>query len=409
MKPPPPIAFADALARITSVGAARRLPAEEVTIGHALGRVLASAPLSLVDVPGFANAAMDGFALRLADLAAAPDGLPVQGVRHAGAEGPVALAPGRCLRITTGALLPEGADAVVPLEQAQMSGDRMRPEATPAAGAHIRYAGEDYRLGQAIAEAGTQVDAPIVAAAAASGIACVHVHRAPRVAVVVTGDELRPAGARLEPGQIHDSNGPLLAALLAGEGIAAMPVLHAADRHEAVASALEQACAGADLVLCCGGASVGERDLLPGLLAEAGRLHFWRVSMKPGMPVVFAECGAALVLALPGNPVSVFATFLALVRPALDALQGRTQPRERLRALLDEPVDKRHGRHELRRGLLRCDGAGIVRVRAHPAQGSHQLHGVVQSNGLIHLPADLARVEAGEPVEVDRYGAILSP
>jgi molybdopterin molybdotransferase len=212
----------------------------------------------------------------------------------------------------------------------------------------------------------------------------------------------------LEAGKIHDSNTPMLSRLFAEAGIevACLPPLR--DDPAVIRAALLDASAKHDLVVTCGGASVGERDFVPRLAADAGTLHFWRVRVRPGMPVLCASIGDALLVGLPGNPVSAFCGFHAFVRPALELLGGRTDGPSPLHARLDAPLSKSHDRHELRRGLLRCAADGMLQVSLHPHQGSHQLSGIAGSNALVHLPAECRGLDAGALVAVQPYGAILA-
>ena len=417
MKAPTPIAFDDALRRLQQVAEgharARSLQSgatETIALTSAYGRVLHGAASARAPLPGFTNAAMDGFALRAADLALAADaGLEIAGAQFAGPATANGCAPGRCIRITTGAPLPAGADTVVPREVVNESGNRMRLTEPMAAGANVRRAGEDVAAGAQIAAPGQVLQAADIALLAAAGVASVEVARAPRIALLVSGDELRPPAAELVRGAIHDSNTPMLASLFAGSGTPVSTSATVPDEPTRIAELLGSMAASHDLVVACGGASVGERDYLPELADALGSVHFWRVRVRPGMPVLCASIADALLLVLPGNPVSAFCMFHAFVRPALDRLHGRTQPRERLHARLAQALDKQHDRHELRRGSVSCDAEGVLRVVLHPRQGSHQLSGVSASNALVHVPADCRSLAADAPVLVEPYGAILAP
>lgn len=409
MMPPPPIELSEALARIEAVAGARVLPVETVSSAAAHGRIAGEDVRAPVALPMFDNAAMDGFALRAADAALAQrEGLLLTGDRFAGASGDIACAAGMAVRITTGAAIPPGADAVVPKEDVDLVDGRVRIRGDVVQGHHVRRAGEDVAVGDAVLHAGQRIGASEVAVLAALGVAQVSVRRRPTVAVFTTGDELREPGETLRPGEIHDSNRPMLRALLAeaGYGSVAWPSLP--DDAERIASALRDAAEQFDVVLTCGGASVGERDHLPALLEGNGRVHFWRVRIKPGMPVLFGELGGALLCSLPGNPVSVFATFHAIAKPLLDRLAGRA-PAPPLVARLAEAIDKPHARHELRRGHLRCTDDGALEVSAHPRTGSHHLSGLLQGNCLFEIDADAHALGAGTPVRVIPYDDIRRP
>lgn len=402
------ISFAEALACIDRVAAAAQLPAESVALSRAHRRVLAEDVVAGLALPGFDNSAMDGFALRAADLErAAGEGLRLAAEQFAGPDLAHALAPGECIRITTGAPLPAGADTVLMKENAALRESRVFPLAMPAPGAHVRRAGEDVSPGETVLRAGQVLDAAALSLAAALGQAELRVARRPTVAVFTTGDELRPPGQPLAPGEIYDSNRVLLQSLLMAEGCepVAWPVLP--DDPARLASALRDAAFSFDVVLTCGGVSAGEKDYLPGLLREEGEVHFWKVRMKPGMPVLFGRLGEAHVLGLPGNPVSVLATFLGLGRRLLDGLQGRAAPRPRFHARLQSPVAKNHERLEFMRGVLECGEDGQLQVRPNPAVASHRLRAAADSNCLIVLPEGIADYAPGSLVDVMPYAGGL--
>lgn len=418
VKPPAPIPFDQArrlLREAALVHLRQRLESggagavEQLAIGRAGGRVLAQAVAASAPLPGFDNAAMDGFALRGADLGhAAAAGLAIVGERFAGPVERLHLGPGTCARITTGAMLPVGADTVVPRENVEEIEGVMRVSTPVPAGAHVRMAGEDVAIGDCLAAAGTVLDAARLALLAAAGVATVTVARPPRVALLVTGDELRDPATALGPGEIHDSNTPMLGQLFAEAGIEVARLPPLPDDPTTIRAALLDAAVQHDLVVTCGGASVGERDFLPQLAAGAGTRHFWRVRVRPGMPMLCASVAGALLIGLPGNPVSAFCGFLAFVRPALAVLGGRGEVPALLHARLDTPLSKAHDRHELRRGLLRCAPDGTLHVGLHPHQGSHQLSGIAGSNALVHLPPECRALDAGALVAVEPYGAILA-
>jgi molybdopterin molybdotransferase len=274
-------------------------------------------------------------------------------------------------------------------------------------GANVRRAGSDVESGDAIFDPGTTLGSAALGLIAALGLASVPVARRPSVAVFTSGDELRPLGSALGEGEIHDSNRVLLQALLAEEGIETLSWPALPDDAERIRAALSDAAEAYDLILTCGGVSAGEKDLLPQLLRDHGRTHFWKVRMRPGMPVLFGQWGQALLLGLPGNPVSVLATFRRLVVPLLDALQGRADRAPPLYARLLECVAKSNARLEFRRARLSCDGSGQLGVRPHPAAGSHQQRGAAESNALMILPEDCRELDVGALVEVEPYGAIL--
>ena len=384
---PTRIGFDEATACLAAVAAARPPAVERIAPALAAGRVLAEDVVATIPSPPFDNAAMDGFALRAADAAAAGEGgLALTGEQFAGRDLALRVGARDCLRITTGAPLPAGADAVVMKEHCVVDGGRVHLRGPVAVGQHVRRAGEDVRIGDVVLRAGTALNAAAASLAVVAGRGDVAVHRRPTVALFTTGDELRPAGAPLGPGEIHDSNRVLLQGLLAADGYhpVAWPVLP--DDPVRIATALADAASAFDVVLTCGGVSAGEKDYLPAWLEANGSVHFWKVRMRPGMPLIAGAVGEAQFVGLPGNPVSVFATYLTLVRPFLDALQSRRDARPRWRARLAQPVDKRHDRLEFLRARLHADGDGVLRVAPDPADGSHRLRAAAAANCLLVLP-----------------------
>lgn len=417
---PTRIGFDEARAIVARVAAGRRLPAERVVLAKAHGRVLAQALDAVIDQPGFDNSAMDGFALRHADLqradldAAGGIMLRLVGEQFAGAALDLCIGPGECARITTGAPLPAGADTVVMKENTSLDGDRVRILSVPKPGQHVRRAGEDVRIGDALLTAGQRLTPSRIALAAGQGMDRIEVVRRPTVAVFTTGDELVEPGLPLRPGELYDSNRELLMGLLRADGLEPVAWPRLPDDSEAVASALRHAGHAFDVVLTCGGVSAGEKDHLPALLQAEGRVHFWKVRMKPGMPLLFAEShsaradgagglGEALFLCLPGNPVSVLATYLTLGRMLLDGLQGRAEPRPRLRARLRTGWRKTHERLEFLRGLLSCEEDGLLWVEPNPADGSHRMRAAADSDALIVLGEGERTLEVGSVVDVLAY------
>jgi molybdopterin molybdotransferase len=388
-----------ALAILCAAGAARRMPEESLPLARADGHVLAMDAHAPLDLPPFDNAAMDGFALRRRDAGAGRP-IPLAGVTLAGQ--PMArLPPGYCQRITTGAPLPQGADTVVIKENVREEGATVVIASLPEAGANVRRAGEDYRRGALALRQGMRLTPPRIGLLASFGMPAVSVVRAPRVRLYSTGDELVAAGRALAGGQIHDSNGPGLAAALRSLGIEPAGVGHMPDRLDAVRQTLQRI-DDADLIVTCGGVSAGEADLLPGVLAELGEVLLWKVQIKPGMPFLFGRIGDALFCGLPGNPVSAMVTLLVLVAPMLDAMRGASETPPELWARLRSPLSKRHGRREYRRGFLRCEASGQLQVDQSPFQGSAMQRGLVEGEVLIELPEDGREWQAGDPLRVHR-------
>jgi len=343
---------------------------------------------------------MDGYALRAADLPSTGERrLPLIGCQLAGTAPAPAVAPGTCVRITTGAPLPAGADTVVIQERVRLAGDAVIVSAGTAAGANVRAVGEDFAAGAEVLPAARVLDAGALALLASFGVLEVSVHRRPRVAILTTGDELVPAAAVPGFGQLRDSNGPMLVALARASGAEVVAVRHVGDDAQATELALRELAAVADVLLTSGGASVGDADLLPQLAQRHGRVHFWKVRIKPGMPVLGAEIESALWFALPGNPVSTAATFVTLVRPALQHLGGR-EPSSMLYAVLAHAVLKPHERTEFLRGSLRCGADARLEFTAHARQGSAQLSGLAASTALGLIPETARELAAGSVIEV---------
>lgn len=397
-----PLSVEDALSRVLALCAARTPALEMIALERALGRVLAQELRAPFDLPPFANSAMDGFALRGAELPAEGErAFRLVGQVFAGAAATPECGPGQCLRITTGAPLPTGADTVVIKENVRVADGEVFVHAGETIGANLRPAGEDGAAGDIVARAGDRLDYARLGALAACGVAEVVVARRPRVALFVTGDELVPPSQPLGFGQIHDSNRYSLGALLQGLGIEPVRVAHLRDDRDMLRRALAEAVADCDVVISSGGVSAGEADYMPGLVAELGQVHFWKVRMKPGMPLLCGGIGDALVFALPGNPVSTVATFLLLVRPALLALQGAAAPQpRRWKARLAAPLAKRHARAEFLRARLAWRDDGACWAGPLPKQGSGMLRSLADADALVALPEGPCELAAGAVVEI---------
>lgn len=423
---PTRIGFDDALRILGEVAARRRPPTERIPLAKAHGRVLAQPLVATLPQPGFDNSAMDGYAVRHADLSTEGETmLRLVGEQFAGQALELGVGAGECVRITTGAPLPAGADAIVIKENTRLDGDRVCVVQAPQSGQHVRRAGEDVRVGDALLAQGQVLTPSRIALAAGQGVDRLEVARWPTVAVFTTGDELVEPGLPLRPGELYNSNRELLMGLLRADGYEPVAWPNLGDDPATIDAGLRHAGHAFDVVITCGGVSAGEKDHLPALLQREGRVHFWKVRMKPGMPVLFAESapespenaltsgeypsgsrkplGEALFLCLPGNPVSVLATYLTLGRALLDGLQGRAEPRPRSRARLRSAWRKRHERLEFLRGRLDCDEHGQLWVEPNPADGSHRMRAAADSDALIVLGEGEMALDAGTPVDVLTY------
>jgi len=404
MNAPFRISHSEACTLIDREAATRRLPVETVALARSHGRILAEPLHAHLPQPPFDNAAMDGFAVRHADLATNTP-LHLIGEQFAGLALDLHIEPGQCARITTGAPLPRGADTVVMKENTRIEGDHIHITEPPRPGQNIRRAGEDSRVGDLLIHAGAELTPARVALAASQGLPGVHVHTQPTVAVFATGDELIEPGLPLEPGQIYNSNREQLMGLLRADGLQPVAWPSLPDDPAQMLTLLRDAAQAFDVIVTCGGVSAGEKDHLPELLRQHGEIVFWKARIKPGMPVLFARGGSlgkALLLGLPGNPVSVLATYLVYARRLLDGMQGRP-PRPYWRARLGSHWHKRNERLEFLRGLLSTDEHGILQVEPNPADGSHRMRAAADSNALIVLDEGVRAYAAGEGVEALPY------
>ena len=372
----------------------RPLEAEDVPVGEAPGRWPARDAVAAVDLPPFDSSAMDGYAVRAADT---PGVLRVAAQSAAGRPAAAALAAGEAFGISTGAVVPEGADAVVPVEVTESHGDSVRVEAV-AVGDNVRPRGGDIRAGDVVVRAGSRLGPAQVGALAAVGIGTVECRRRPRVALLATGTELRRPGEPLGPGEIYESNTTLLAAQLRSAGALSEPLDAVADDEQATRTALARGLE-ADVLITSGGVSVGPHDLVRAALVELGAEEvFWRVAVKPGKPVVFARRGATLVFGLPGNPVSSLVGFELFVRPALYALQGAAAPGPAYEpGLLAAPLRRGPDRDELVRARALPSEEGM-RLEPVAGQASHMIARAAAADALVLVPRGEGELAAGASV-----------
>ncbi|SHK87975.1 molybdopterin molybdotransferase MoeA [Rhodothermus profundi] len=388
-----------------------RLPVERVPLAEALGRWLAEAIVSQDDIPPFPNAAMDGYAVRLADVHAAPVSLRVVAEVGAGQLPPEEIPAGACIRIMTGAPVPNWAEAVVPVEWTEASEDgTVRILQAPTAGENIRPAGQDVQAGERFFEVGQRITPPVVAMLATLGVAEVPVFRRPRVAIVATGSELIDPGQSLLPGHIRDSAGPGLAAQAQWVGAEVVVRQRVPDEHSALEQAIEQALE-ADVLVFSGGVSVGAYDLVRQVLDARGtQWLFWKIRQRPGKPMAFGLLEGKPVFGLPGNPVSSALCFDQYVVPALRRMQGQQEVlRPRFPAILEAPTPKKAGLHFFTRGIVRAGADGRLHVRDTGPQGSNLYHSMVRANCLIHLPEALEEAPAGLEVQIEWLPWTIGP
>ena len=387
-------------AREAVLAAAHPLDAEEVGLAEALGRVLAEGVRASFPIPPFDASAMDGVAVRAEECAGVPVTLPLAGASWAGAPFEGAMPPGSAVQIATGAVVPSEADAVVPVEWTDgLEGSHVRVHRQPAPGHAIRLAGSAVNAGADVATRGTRITPATIGALATVGAARVSCVRQPVVRIVVTGDEVVPAGGALRRGQIHDANGPMLSAQVREAG--GIPeMVYAGDDKGALADVLRL---GADVILLTGGVSVGARDRVRAEGCALGvRWAFWRVRQRPGKPLLFGSYARVPVFGLPGNPVSASVGFEVYVRPALAAMQGAPEPPRRQPAQLAEDIPKPDGLHTFARVTAHRQPDGRLLLRPVRSQASHAVLSLL-GDGLAHLPADWREAPVGAEVSFEPF------
>ena len=381
------------------------LSPENVPLEQSGGRFLAERILAREPSPAFTNSAMDGYALRSEDVAAAADRpvkLALVGESAAGAPFSAAIKAGEAMRINTGAVLCEGADAVVPQEAVTVADEFLMVSAPVAAGAHLRRCGEEFESGAALLEEGCRLDARHQALLAAQGVIEVPVLRRPKAALILTGRELVHHRETPANGQIRDANGPMLEGLLGENGALRLPRIRVGDNPGETVAAIRTAAQLTDLIICSGGVSVGPHDHVKEAAAQVGfETLFWRVRQRPGKPLFLARRGPQLLFGLPGNPVSAYMCFLFYIAPALRAMQGGEFSRQSHPAVLSEAVENKLSRDQLFRVVLEGSPEGWLATPL-AKQGSHMLTSLTGADGFFWLKAG-ALHPAGSRVEVLQF------
>ncbi len=392
----------EALERV--IGGARLTDAETVSIEHGAGRVLVERSIfATLDVPPFANSAMDGYAVRAGET---PGQLRLVGEAMAGARALPAIGPREAMRIMTGAPVPSGADAVVPVEEAtELPDGTVRLPTTPI-GRHVRAAGDDTRRGDRFEVPAAPLTSSGLALLASLGLGELAVRRHPRVAILSTGDELAAPGAPLGPGQIHDANSAALAAAVREAGGEPLVLPRAPDDPTVIEALLSRAAAEADLLVASGGVSMGRTDHVRAAIERMGALDFWRIRIQPGKPLAFGAIGGRPAVGLPGNPVSALVTFELFVRPLIRAMLGLPgDGRLHLAVRLEEPIAKDATRRAYVRVVVRRSAEGFS-ARSAGGQGSAQLRGMGQANALLVIPEGEPTGAAGATYDAIVLGEI---
>jgi len=379
---------------------------ETVGLKDALQRILDEDIHSRVDVPSHTNSAMDGYAVAAADLAAdSPVELAVIGTSWAGRPYAGAVASGECARIMTGAVMPDGTDTVIMQEHVEREGETARISPGHRPGQHVRQAGEDIRAGDMAITRGTLLRPAQLGLIASVGVGEVQVRRRPRAAFFSTGDELKGIGETLGRGEIYDSNRYTIHGMLARAGMEPIDLGVVPDDREAIEAAFRRAADEGDVVVTSGGVSVGEADFVTETLERIGEVNFWKVAIKPGRPLAFGRVSGTLFFGLPGNPVSVMATFYQIVQPALERLNGNAAPDPALHveAVCESKLRKKPGRLEAQRGVLERKPDGSYTVRTTGLQGSGVLSSMARANCFIILPLEQGTVMPGDRVMVQPF------
>jgi molybdopterin molybdotransferase len=380
---------------------------ETVTLHQSLGRVIAQDILSPANVPNYDNSAMDGYAFNSQDLNIPQ--LTIIGTAFAGKAFAGSIKSGECVRIMTGASMPQGSDTVAVQEKVLSDGDSIQFTEAPKPRANVRYAGEDLQQGQNVLSAGHLIQPADLGLLASLGIAQVNVYRKLKVAFFSTGDELVAIGKPLASGQVYDSNRYTLYGMLNRLGVEVIDLGAIADDPLQLENTLLHAATLADVIITSGGVSVGEADYMKALLSKHGQVMFWKIAMKPGRPLAYGKVGNAHYFGLPGNPVAVMVTFYQFVREALLTLMGQpaTNPLPMFTVECTAPIKKLTGRTEFQRGILYTDAAGTWKVKPTGAQGSAILSSMSLANCFIVLDETVGNLDAGAMVRVQVLQGVI--
>ncbi|MBE2894142.1 molybdopterin molybdotransferase MoeA [Spirabiliibacterium falconis] len=403
------LSLQDALAKLTlSLPYPSEHQTERVSLNAAYNRICAEDIISPLNVPGFDNSAMDGYAVRLSDLDAQP--LHIAGKSFAGSPFQGAWENGSAVRIMTGAVVPEGCEAVIMQENAELlDNGKVRFNGEVKRGQNIRRAGDDVKQGEVVLKKGSKLTALSLPLLASLGLETVLVYRKIKVALISTGDELVSVGTPLQNGQIYDTNRFTVRLLLEKWPCEILDYGILPDDKVRFAQTFSQAQQEADLVITSGGVSVGEADFTKEVLEQLGEINFWKLAIKPGKPFAFGKLDHAWFCGLPGNPVSALVTFYQLVQPVLARLTGFSQWQlpPQLPAIASEPMKKSPGRLDFQRGHYQLNAQGQLEVRPVGFQGSHMFSSFVQSNCLIVLERERGNVGTGEYVMIEPFSDVL--
>lgn len=384
---------------------------EVVSLCQAVGRVLAEDLYSCIDLPPFDNSAMDGYAMRFNELNQGQNisSLTLAGSAFAGHPFAGDAGPNTCIRIMTGAPMPPGFDTVQMQEKTEQEGDLIHIQHPSMQGANVRKRAEELAAGTLVLQKGINIGAAELGVIATIGLSHLRVNRRLKIAFFSTGDELRPLGSELAPGQIYDSNRYSIQGLLSKANVEIIDLGVVPDDKEAIRAAFHTAAARADMILTSGGVSVGDADYTKQVLAEEGDVSFWRLAIKPGKPFAFGRIGNAIFCGLPGNPVSSMVTFYKLVWPLIQKMQGLTLvPPLCFQATLTTPIRKQAGRVEYQRGILSYDANQQLSVAITGGQGSGMLTSMSLANCFIILEQDQTDLAQGQRVTVEPFNSVLS-